>query len=756
MYKIVRHSCSILALVSMALLSALHVFAAIETLTQPPLDAVDGGNYTIRSSPIVNVVGSAFNPNDIYVVTVTGNTTVTGTHRSWNGWAMQVDSLVGPTVGATPQLGATFYRLNNYFPVSLPMTVNDAGTFYVRSNCPFRFSVSNDAGMQWSLAITWNATLYSDALVPVAKALFLNAVRNQAKVIQLVGTDPNNDPITSYEVAAVSSGTITPAISASGLVTATPTTDPQTSMLVFSYRVKDSTGLFSQYAQGRIQYWDSPEECLQATISLLSKGVGVNGVWIDPGNQSDTGNGTSSDPIIYATGDLVMAEDDLDQGVVGWGHRRTYSIRSGSGTSPHGPGWIPEERPFLSQIDAALVVTLSGQNSVAFQPNGLNWAPIRPYPGSLFAVGQDYVFNDAYGNRVVFYGFTANVPGLQQGQFKAFYRPSGDRFLAVYNIAGQLTTVTRQMDAATSEEIGYTYAAASSPLLTTVQRRVVKPTGTAILRTVEYVYYAGVVGDYGELDNLKSVQVHDGAISGPVIREYHYRYHRTAIGGGALGGLRYVAGPRSCARMRKGGLDPLQVADGTLATYADKYIEYTNLRVTRQNLRTPDVDGSGTFTYSYSDSGLANGFNTWKRRTTETYPDNSVLIVYTNYAGGVLLKIWKPSSAVAPLRLEGWQYDSAGRETWHLQPNVFTASGGAWYDEVKSDLLDIASGNSPYLKDTDGRIDIRVYYGASPVPAASATVPGGVEGYLQYLQVKQGELGATTTIKLREYLSHSN
>jgi hypothetical protein len=731
------------------------LFPASETLTQPPLNSVNGANYTIRTSSVVNMVGSPDRPNDIYRIDVTGTTTVTGSTMSWNGWEMVVDSTVGNSLGATPQLGTQEFVIGNTYPVNLPLSVNYSNTFYVRSNCPFVFAVPNDAGDIWSLNITWTATRYADPSAPVAKPLYFSTRRTNPITPQLIGTDPNGDAIILYEVGTVSGGTVTPATSANGLVTITPNAD--TSLVLFSYRVKDATGLYSlQYAQVQVACVDTQTELIRSNGALRARGIGSNGAQVDPEDRSNPDAGTSTDPIIYATGDLVMTEDDLDQGNPGWGHRRTYSLRGSSGMAPHGLGWIPEERPFLCQVDTSLIVTLSGQSSIAFQPSGPNWASVRPYPGSLVAVGQDYVFSDAYGDRIVFNGFSAALPDLQRGQFKSFYRPSGDRFRAVYNAAGQLTTVVRQVDSSTSEEVGYTYLADNSAMLVTVQRRMVGTGGNTIVRTAEYGYYTGAAGEYGEAGNLKSVKVHGGDISGPLIREFYYRYHRTATAPGALGALRCAVGPRNCALMRSAGLDPWAVSDATLAGYADKSFEYTNLRVTKQILRTPDVDGAGTFTYGYADSAFANGFNTWKRCTTETYPDSSVLLVYSNYAGLPLLKVWKPTAGGAPLRLEGWTYDAAGRESWHIQPNAFVASGGVWYNEAKPDLLDIASGDSPYLNNASGRIDVRTYYGPSPVPAATPTVPGGVEGYLQYLQIKQGELGTATNTALREYLSHTN
>jgi hypothetical protein len=612
----------------------------------------------------------------------------------------------------------------------------------------------NQAGATDSIIFTFNILANT---APVAIKPIFNILRNRAKSAQLFGYDVNGDALVLYEVSTVVPPlSVTPTASADGFISILYS-GTEVGQTFFDFRIKDASNEYSLYKRAAINIWDTPEELRTATEAMAREGIGANGIDVDPSILSNPNNGTSEDPVTYGTGDLVMAEDDLDHGAVGWGHRRTYSCRNGAGSGLHGQGWILESRPFLIDLDGDLVVSLAAQNHVVFRQQAGVWKPIRPYPGSLVPMGAGYVFCDAFGNRAVFHGFGATIPAWQQGQMRTFYRPSGERFIATYNVAGQVISIVKQIDATTTDEVLYGYASVASPVVATVQRRVVRPSGTMILRTVEYAYYTGAAGEKGEEDNLKGVKVHDGDIGGPLLREFHYRYYRTSGGTSAMGAIRYAVGPRNCARMRIAGIDPWTTTDTTIAAYADKAIQYTNSRVTRQDLRTPDIDGTGTFLYSYLDSGLIPGPNVWNRRCTETYPDNSVLLVYTNQAGDPLLKVWKSTAAsTIPIRLEGWLYDSAGRETWHIQPNAFVASAGVWYNEAKPDLLDIASGDSPYLNNTNGRIDVRTYYGASPVPAATPTVPGGVEGYLQYLQIKQGELGTATNTALREYLSHTN
>jgi hypothetical protein len=128
--------------------------------------------------------------------------------------------------------------------------------------------------------------------------------------------------------------------------------------------------------------------------------------------------------------------------------------------------------------------------------------------------------------------------------------------------------------------------------------------------------------------------------------------------------------------------DPLTAPDSKVAQYADHYFEYEGDR--RVSLEQVD-GGSRTHQFSYVQSGNAAGYNSWKTKTTETLPDSSQNIVYSNDAGQPMLKVFQSGE-------EQWcqffLYDNDGKVV--LQANPSAVSG---FDEQYADLLHQVDGN---------------------------------------------------------------
>ncbi|MCI0738944.1 MAG: hypothetical protein L0Y72_07860, partial [Gemmataceae bacterium] len=150
-------------------------------------------------------------------------------------------------------------------------------------------------------------------------------------------------------------------------------------------------------------------------------------------------------------------------------------------------------------------------------------------------------------------------------------------------------------------------------------------------------------------------------------------------------------------------------------------------------LETVTCGGLGTYTYSYAASGFAWGHNTWDRKTVETLPDGNQNIVFTNYAGQVMLHVFKEVSS-GNQWISYFQYDGLGRLL--LAANPSAVSG---YDETKPDLLNNQSGNYQYLRDTSGLIEVRTYFTTT---TATETAAGSVAGFYEKSQLKRGETGA--------------
>ena len=137
--------------------------------------------------------------------------------------------------------------------------------------------------------------------------------------------------------------------------------------------------------------------------------------------------------------------------------------------------------------------------------------------------------------------------------------------------------------------------------------------------------------------------------------------------------------------------------------------------------------GSRTFTFSYSESANTDGYNSWKTKTVETLPGGAQNIVYANYAGQTMLRVFQDGDDEW---LEFWKYDDDARAVLHANPSAISG-----YDEQYADLLHEVDGNYEFLRDEEGLIELFEYDAAS--------------GYLTAEKIKEGEDG--DEIKLREY-----
>src|SRR5262249_4747053 len=74
------------------------------------------------------------------------------------------------------------------------------------------------------------------------------------------------------------------------------------------------------------------------------------------------------------------------------------------------------------------------------------------------------------------------------------------------------------------------------------------------------------------------------------------------------------------------------------------------------------------------------------------------------------------------------------------------------YDETKADLLFNDRGNYQYLRDSEGLLEIRTYYTAT---TATSTTAGGVDGFLQKVELQRGESGTPIKQSQVDYFTRS-
>jgi RHS repeat-associated protein len=268
-----------------------------------------------------------------------------------------------------------------------------------------------------------------------------------------------------------------------------------------------------------------------------------------------------------------------------------------------------------------------------------------------------------------------------------------------------------------------------------------------VARQIAYSYYDGT-GANGNAKDLKTATIEDA--SGNALDTYYYRYYLLGEANGFQDGLQYAFSPRSYDRLKAVYSDPTTATDAQVATYSDLYLEYdTSTRVSKeivQGMGNSSSGGLGTYTFSYAVSGLADGYNTWNRKTIETLPDGNQNIVFTNFAGEVMLKSFKDVTANQEW-ITYYKYDGKGRLLWTADPSAVSG-----YDATKPDLVNNQGGNYQYLRDSDGLIEVRTYFTST---TATSTTPGGIAGFYQKTELKHGELGTAILQDQVDYFTRS-
>jgi hypothetical protein len=475
---------------------------------------------------------------------------------------------------------------------------------------------------------------------------------------------------------------------------------------------------------------------------------------------------------------LLGARDVTGRGFgTPWGHTRTYSNNS---TFPQNLGngwnWKVDEWPYLVyQPEGQVTVVLNANRAYWFQLSGATYV-------SQFPVNKETLTYDA-GTKI--YRLT-----LLNG---AYYELDGQsqRFLRYVERGGAVTEVTsfgpdgvllgtveRSYTAGGStvvEQLAYDYSDVVSQyagrvLGSVTLRRKVDAGAWLNVEKAVYTYYGytAVFGIAGDLQTV-TTQQWDGSAWYDTGTSYYRYYLHTPDGSGSdsssgsSGGggsprhlLKFVLGPAAFERLKNDPnvSNPLTAPDLYVALYADNYFEYDpELRVTKEIVQ----GGSQTYLFAYEESGYEEGYNSWSVKTTETRPDGSQRVVYSNFAFQTMLSVlrapedlpngstvaaneWDPfiadqgsafDSQVAEW-ISFYQYDAQGFVVRVASPAAVTG-----YDESTSDLLDYDSltGKYAFLRDHEGLITL---FEIDPC-----------SGYVARESCQAGQLG--TPILLREF-----
>lgn len=342
------------------------------------------------------------------------------------------------------------------------------------------------------------------------------------------------------------------------------------------------------------------------------------------------------------------------------------------------------------------------------------------------------------GSTMTFQGYeNVNLGGMLSSMIDA----AGNVTQVVsYNAAGNATELLRG-SLSSSEQESWVYAYnttgsnAGKLASVTLRRRDSISSSYATVRTVAYTYYDGTTSN-GNLGDMRSVVVTDyQGGSGVTVDTSFYRWYKTDSSTSYVGGLKYFFDNESYARLQQATGNAFGVSDSVAAPYATNYYEYdSSRRVTKEIAQgagcSSCTGGQGTYTFSYSSSSNAEGYNSWRYKTVQTLPDGNQNTVYTNSYGQAMLVVYQDTTT-SQQWLTYTQYDGQGRTILTADPSAVTG-----FDETKADLVNFVSGNAQYLADSSGLIHV-TNYGTSTT--ATSTTAGDAVGYEKAEKLLHGE-----------------
>lgn len=448
----------------------------------------------------------------------------------------------------------------------------------------------------------------------------------------------------------------------------------------------------------------------------------------------DPGSSYSGYPVRYGNGEIKLTEVDLSYNGLGipWGQTRSYdNILNPGYDGPTGINWFTTQIPYLEGdgglLPATILVVTSPNNSLIYNWDGTSESYVPQYyqQDTLVFDGaaNQFVLTSAGGRQYWYYGFDA---GVKAGLLRAIVDPAGNIIPLAYDSLGRVVSIGRTFG---DQETGfyYTYVDGTSAQLASVTIQV---NGTD-QRQASYSYYAegSENGLPGDLETAVIADWNTSTSAWDTIKTSYYRYYIADGSGGFEHGLQYALGGEAYAEMVAADLTPETATDEELAEYADYYFEYdTSNRVTTETVK----GGAYTYNFAYENGVTSSDFNQWTMKTTETLPDSSENIVYTNTYTQPLFKIYQSGSS----KWYTWyNYDDSGNL---LQRASSSAISG--YSESNPSVAT--------LNESSGLIDVWEYYGADDPD-------GNPEGYLENVMAQEGSGGTPVALKNYAYTSQT-
>jgi len=370
--------------------------------------------------------------------------------------------------------------------------------------------------------------------------------------------------------------------------------------------------------------------------------------------------------------------------------------------------------------------------------------------------GGNYVFRTAAGDTLTFNGFGASIPAAARGQLVSRTDSSGNSFDFSFNPDGSVARLTsRVAGQATPVELqDYVYLPATDPNAGKVARIDIRRGDSTLVRTTTFTYHDGTTS-FGALGDLAGMEVRDAA--GALLDSSVYRYTIAASGQSLL---QYSFDTDAVRRATAAGINLATATNSAVAPFATDFFAYDSQnRVIRHDVQgagcSSCTGGIGTFTYSYAQNPkpvLGSNLD-WRTKTTETRPDGTERIVYSNARTQPMLEVIRTTEGgVTKQQGTYTRYNARGQAIWQVSPESINLPANLAEIEQYPDLLNEVAGNFQYISDSSGLIEVTNYATAT---TATATTAGSVDRFVSSTAVMRGDRGMAVTQEAFTYFVQS-
>jgi len=448
-------------------------------------------------------------------------------------------------------------------------------------------------------------------------------------------------------------------------------------------------------------------------------------------------------PIQYSNGRIVLSATDLSSSGFGtpWSQYRSYSNLEAVSQSGQGYGWSVFRWSFVTQSEVQIgglpelqyIVHRGPGSQLFFLESGMGVG--RFGTKCRFEHDDDndvFVLTYPDGTRQE---FADGSSGVSFGLFLRQIEPGGQE-TSVVSYTGRLMDEIRRSGTVDEETLieAYVFDYNEDDLIETVTLRRKHGSGDwEDVRRAVYSYWSTGTS-FGSPGDLQSVTIQvppqgEGSSGGwENSQTTVYRYYVDLGDPPRNHLLKFVINPAVYQAMVAESVDPLTASDMTVATYANFYYEYDDAN--RVILERID-GGARTYTFEFTENTPGDQ-NQWAKRTVETRPDGSQMIVYTNNLGQGLLREHRSGS---DRWIDAWHFNAKYQELWHAHPSAVLG-----YNDEADDL-------AIELREDSGLIESTEYYATSG--------SGAAEGYVASRSLQQGAEGTPILQASFEYLSET-